>query len=389
MGFSEAFSHLYHFCNKLAADPYMERVPIFFFYEDHSSTKHGRMISAKVVLPCSVDSSVRQAYSKEMWTTEKNARKDAAFEAYMALYRAGLVNDNLLPSEVMDAKEDEAFDTIEKRRNLADVDQQINIWTYLAEQWQQTTNIHQCTVSVECTCHLCLKLNMLLPLSLPDVGPFQIYWGANRTHDITVTRSSQQLSVVENVAIAREVTYLIMHSAFQNRMSRQDDFIALYVPLFPASEPAKLKIWHDQNSGHTKIINNEGMQGLIRDISHNKAPYILRGLRRSTHREALILNSEIKGFEQSSDAQCLLLEVQRFPKKINLLHQTTTQDVTVKGQGMSYLLADTCEMDRLPWTMAMFASFVPSILHVIHKTMLVIIHHFTPESSTRLATWVV
>ena len=341
-----------------------------FFYEDHSSVEDEKMISAKVVLPCSVDSCVREAQSKDRWTTEKNARRDAAFEAYVALYHAGLINDNLLPRELVDVKEEDAFAAIEKRPNIAEVDQQINMWPYLAKQWQCTTEIHQNTVSIYSSGHQCQELNMLLPLSLPDVEPFRIYWKANSTHEITVKHSTQ-FPLSETVAVANKATYLIMHSVFRNRMSSQYDFIVLFVPPLSHHEPGELNNWLDKNSGSTKSFNDEGMQGLIRDLNYNRAPYILRSLRLSTHREALALDSRIKGIEQASNSQCLLLEVQKFPKRFNFLHQTAKKDTPRQGQGIKYLLADSCEMDRLPWKMAMLASFVPSILHVIHKTMLV------------------
>ena len=328
------------------------------------------MISAKVVLPSSVDSSVREARSKCSWTTQKNARKDAAFEAYMALYDAGLINDNLLPRELVDNREEGALAAVEKRPNLAEVDQEINMWSYLAERWQQTTQIHSCTISVDCMDSQTLKLNMLLPMSLSYVEPFRVHWGANFTHEITVDRSTQ-FPMVDTMAVANKVTYLLMRSAFRTRMSSQDDFIALFVPPLSLHEPTELNIWLDQNSGSTKDIRDEGVNGLIRDTNTNRAPYILHGLRLSTYGEALALNCGIQGLEQASDKQCLLLEVQKFPRKIDLFRQMAKQDTPKQGPGVRHLLADTCEMDCLPWRMAMFASFVPSILHMIHKTMLV------------------
>ncbi|KXX75776.1 Dicer-like protein 2 [Madurella mycetomatis] len=56
------------------------------------------LVKAKVVLPpACVSYRMRTTWSKKAWRSQRNASKDAAFEAYMRLYRAELVNEYLLP----------------------------------------------------------------------------------------------------------------------------------------------------------------------------------------------------------------------------------------------------------------------------------------------------
>lgn len=88
-----AISHLYHFCAILPPEPYVDLIPRFT-YQDDPDTK---LITATVTLPNTIVSSVRVAHSLGAWRTESAATKDACFQAYSALYKAGLLNDNLLP----------------------------------------------------------------------------------------------------------------------------------------------------------------------------------------------------------------------------------------------------------------------------------------------------
>ncbi|KAJ4343390.1 Dicer-like protein 2 [Ascochyta clinopodiicola] len=89
----DALPHLNHFCTLLGNGPYVDPRPQFRFIRSEVDN----VVNAEVTLPISVDFAVRTAKSLESWRTEKMARKDAAFEAYKALYLAGLVNDNMLP----------------------------------------------------------------------------------------------------------------------------------------------------------------------------------------------------------------------------------------------------------------------------------------------------
>ncbi|KAK3113045.1 Dicer-like protein 2 [Teratosphaeriaceae sp. CCFEE 6253] len=62
------------------------------FHEDQNG-----WIGANVTLPHSIPAYAGHASSKRTWRTEKAAKKDAAFHAYAALFKAGLLNDHLLP----------------------------------------------------------------------------------------------------------------------------------------------------------------------------------------------------------------------------------------------------------------------------------------------------
>ncbi|KAI6781506.1 Dicer-like protein-like protein [Emericellopsis cladophorae] len=127
IGFDEAKSHLEHFCHKLSRGEYVDARP---YYMVHKSDK---LMSCTVHLPSFIPPHVRLADSiRSDWKSEKNATKDAAFQAYAALYREGLVNENLLPFEP------EQLPGLETRKPMAYIEPPFKPWQDIARAWQST-----------------------------------------------------------------------------------------------------------------------------------------------------------------------------------------------------------------------------------------------------------
>jgi hypothetical protein len=88
-----AIAHIYHFCDVLPRSPYVDLRPVFIFVE-YAKTD---LINGTIVLPSCLNSLVRHTSGLGWWETEHAAKKETALQAYVALYRAGLLNENLLP----------------------------------------------------------------------------------------------------------------------------------------------------------------------------------------------------------------------------------------------------------------------------------------------------
>lgn len=164
-------AHLYHFCAVLPPQPYVDLRPAFTFRD---SIDTGLIIGA-VTLPNCVNSSVRHTVGRKSWRTERAAMKDAAFQAYIALYRAGLLNDNLLP--LMNDRTMEK-DEREELPSTAEISEQLNPWIDMAERWS-SPDLHQTVVAIEqLKGHREDRLSMLLttPMAIPSVRPFPLYW---------------------------------------------------------------------------------------------------------------------------------------------------------------------------------------------------------------------
>ena len=155
-------------------------------FEDHSSDPKYHSFSARVLLPSSVDRSVREAHSQSRWNSEKNARRDASFRAYIALHKAGLINDNLLPIRAVDPEIEVAQSQVELRPNIIEVAGQIDLWLNVASAWKACDTIHAANVTVSSDERGNTELFLLLPLSISNVEPFTIYWDMETSFSVNI-----------------------------------------------------------------------------------------------------------------------------------------------------------------------------------------------------------
>ena len=131
LNFDNAKSHLEHFCRALSQGEFVDSRP------DYIVGGHGMgsppELSASVILPSFVPHELRHFTSRCTWASERNATKDAAFQAYLALYEAGLINEHLLPFK---------YDNIlgvETRAPEVDVEALFNPWFKVAQAWRDTS----------------------------------------------------------------------------------------------------------------------------------------------------------------------------------------------------------------------------------------------------------
>lgn len=97
---NDAKSHLDHFCATLSSRKFVDFSPDYLIEkvaDEHARAGTPNLVKATVLLPVSLPPEVRQATSIRAWVSETSACKDAAFQAYQALYEARLVDEHLLP----------------------------------------------------------------------------------------------------------------------------------------------------------------------------------------------------------------------------------------------------------------------------------------------------
>lgn len=331
------------------------------------------------------------------------ARRDAAFEAYAALYRAGLVNEHFLPVGHVDECADEAYQAIEKRPSLVEVSEQFYPWTLLAQQWEAASNIPASIITIVQGEHIVASMMMLLPQPLLKVADFELYWDANTTFKVSISPNTTEFEL-SVIAPAIQVTSLILRSIFQKTMDvGQNDFTALFLP----NEINDVSRWVKANTGVVRADHicdgdiSEGA-GIIRDLMQNRLPYIFRNVRYASiedlspggamdinqygdkvRRDLGISLEETlpegkgpdgeKGVDEDTNMEtCVLIETTRLGKKFNFLHRPSSQDPkTGKASRSQFLLAQKCEMDRLPFKYSRFAMLVPSILHKVQAALVV------------------
>lgn len=101
----DAKKHLEHFCATLSSRKYVDFKPDYIIEKlanEGARPNAPVPIKATVYLPVSLPQNIRQATSIRAWLSEKDACKDAAFQAYKALFDEGLLNEHLLPLKTRD-----------------------------------------------------------------------------------------------------------------------------------------------------------------------------------------------------------------------------------------------------------------------------------------------
>ncbi len=364
MTLEDALPHLYHFCATLPKSLYVDFRPDFSVqdYEDGSFT-------AKVFLPNAVDASVREACSSARWVTERFAKRDAAFEAYVALYHAGLVNDHLLPLPRYDRHAAETYAAVEQRIALVEVSEQHNPWIEIAQAWEVEPFLHQTHVTVQRASQKPIEMVMFSPRQVPQVGTFDLFWDTNTTFQVVVGGGSSEPHESGHLALARQITALLLSSVFRNRMlPGRDDFPVLFVPPL---EHAERQSWIQSVGGgrQAKAVFERRPttheSGLVRDLTHNGVPHIYYDViyRRPESVMRALATDDIDGEDT------IYLKVTRLPKRADFLHRIPAQNEEKAGSRYKYLPASTCEVDQLPFSYSQFASFIPSIMHVLETHM--------------------
>lgn len=238
-----AIPHLNHFCALLPACEYADNRPIYQFQYNESN-----LVKAEVILPNCLDPTVRRASGREYWLSERQAKKDAAFEAYVALYNAGLVNDNLLPEPRHRYGPATAQ---EKGRPSRILSAGMNPWAHLADLWKNFPDIslHPTAITVERPLQSPLEMVMLLPESLPIVPSCRLLWSPAQTYTASFQNFPFPACQVDGklIDMVREVSHVIYHSAHSAKMlESRTDIVTIFVP---SPDTRKLVEWKKENIG--------------------------------------------------------------------------------------------------------------------------------------------
>ncbi|KAL5345606.1 Dicer-like protein 2 [Pseudogymnoascus australis] len=346
-----AVAHIHHFCATLPPQPYVDLLPKFYFQE----SSYG-LITGVVTLPNCVDSSVRTAASCREWKSERMAKKDAAFQAYVALYKKGLVNENLLP--LLLRKDEEVMADIETRASLEEVSEIFNPWTSIAKCWMEPGNfLRKKLISIARPGLPTLYLVIVLPQELPGIEPFTIYWDNQITYSISITDTTPSSTADDPfISIMRQVTSTIFQAIFCNRMpAGRDDFLALFIPHISVE---LLQSWLEESAGNvpvTEIIKTKqnAPYGLIRDQARYAAPHLFKGT-----------------------ADDGTIEVVRLPKRRDFLHRSfavksdTENEADASEKPVVFLPLESSTIDKLPMEFVECSLLIPSIMHRLWRQAL-------------------
>jgi dsRNA-specific ribonuclease len=362
-----ATQHLYHFCSILPRQSYVDNRPEFSFESD------GLQVKGKVTLPSCVHPDVRRTEGRSWWMTERAARKEAAFQAYKALYEAGLVNDNLLP---LTKSREFTLKDLALLPAVMEVSEQYDPWVDWAYSWSsETPGVHLSRIVVRHNGDVAY-MKLLCPTVPPPLEPMTLFWDNETTYMVEVEAAQQIDLSTEDLENMRTITALYLQASIMRPLPADRDYIALFTPDVP---PSELPPWLEKHRGH------EPAQDVFTSNRHSDLMGIVRD--RARFGEVLVF----KRWVVSDTNDPLSLECDPYPKRRNLLQQQTLATSTKRSapedfppaneseQQQAALLgsptkkriisADQCTIDKLPATETIFGRFIPVIINRLEAAL--------------------
>jgi dsRNA-specific ribonuclease len=353
-------SHIYHFCATLPGDEYVHRKPEFIVKPSEP---------VRIILPLSVDITVREARGqKSDWVSEKHAKKDAAFEAYVALYKAGLVDHHLLPLLRHKSSDDnDLVGQVEKRPAMVRVDAQMNPWIEVAQDWTNRVDdscIRKSLLTVmDGDCNVLSSMVMMLPRDVPRLPPIRLHWSSNTERVITLkTLTDQRISEENTIQQGNEQTFAILSSVYGHRfiIRSEANFVVLFHFNRAPEDLQPIPASRQPVTSLNQILERKSTIGLIRDPQ--STPYIFNHWLERKPPEEMVKHC-YKDYSQVPE-EIPHLALSRLSKRADFMHPLPTSDNQPPASRHSYVLpVPICTMDDIPCEQVQTALLIPSIMH--------------------------
>ena len=356
-------AHLYHFCATVLTDRYSDCRPQFSVYPAFDQS-----FTAEVVLPISVDPSVRYACSSQKWPTQNQARRDAAFQAYVRLHKIGLINDNLLPL-IKDLDDKYKLQDREFGLSMVPVLSDIDPWqriTYGHKNCDQFTQWNCAAASLRLNGIEYTKCVFLLPAKAVPIHQLRLDWNARFQFDFTLTPITQIKCRPSDIAIAKKLTFALLHSVYGSRMnSEQDDFLVYLLPTESISLKRRkaTEVYEKVKEQHnSKLLRSLGIVQETRQ----------RGIKRvfKEFQWGYALDPDWTGRDGSNiEFSELYIKTNRLSKK-GYLSPLTSELAHSATHSNDSLRAKDCVIEDVPLPYTIFAFMIPTIFHRLRGNML-------------------
>lgn len=353
-----AKGHLECFCSRICPRGGIQMRPDYIILG--KSQQESELIKAKVLLPGILDPSLRVHQSQSFWGSEKNATKDAAFQAYVALYRAGLIDNNLMPLTFP-----EPLKYMEKKHSLIEVREQFNPWPIVAQAWEDKEQLQRRVLSVkdETGSTMC-RIQMMIPAIFPDIEAIRLYWNFSSEWMIEVGPAT----TIQYTLLTADDTTALLNLSFSHRWELEP---LRHIALFKAVDvniPSFLK----QEMSCISMDCADDPVGLLRDPQNRGHPYLFhKFLSAKPHMELMERpHKDHQNFPQDQP----FIAVQKWSKRSDFLHPIVSESAQHEAPFADYFTAypqSLLKMDTLPIAFSQFGLLIPSILHKVEVQLLV------------------
>ncbi|KAH0826264.1 hypothetical protein J3R83DRAFT_5734 [Lanmaoa asiatica] len=396
-----AVSHLNHFCSVLPNSRHTSHVAIYDIDppdlpEGWHALGDGQQdvpmyqgpFGCTLTLPKALPPELRVYTVERKYPSKRSAYQHVAFEAYVELYNAGLLNDHLLPltSIVEPQLEEEIKDMlkdIEKRDGMASVTSQLNPWlpSSDAENWWSTEVVVEGLPS----------LTLLTRIEIPalDVDELPVLYHPWRG-SVGVKLGQRKVAPLsqENLMAAQQSARMLFWSPYGSRMQwPRLDFAYLFI----INADPDADTWLPRRSWAMKIeeqVNSERVHSVNAEafVSENGYPTDFTWVRDGRsfgklyrfvgwHHERLTEEEEAEicarpmysRFEQVRVTYPLLV-VEPLPQRSNFLLPLPVSNATPKP---FFLLAKYSYFELLSPTECEYSQIIPSILRRLETAMII------------------
>lgn len=286
---NSAISHLTHFCSVLPNTTHADIFPIYDitppdYPTGYHSCPPGTILypnngpfGATVLLPRFLPPDQREHSVPETYATRIKAKKHAAFNAYVSLYRAGLLNDHLLPLDGviernLGTEVKELLKKIEKREGFARVSRQINPWAHPKSTDDQGVQPSQWFVSALSVDGIPPIFAMLTKVEMPNLNLRDILYDpecGQRKFDARPV-GWQNLSL-SHLSLAQRYTRRLFSLFYGTRMEWDNmDFSYLFLPSSEGAE--KSRLWEERRLW-ARELDVDGKKGANLQMICNAATF--------------------------------------------------------------------------------------------------------------------
>ncbi|KAG6006750.1 hypothetical protein E4U21_006735 [Claviceps maximensis] len=357
LDFDNAKSHLEHFCRVLSVGEFVDSRPDYIIHRHEESTPP--TLSATVLLPSFVPTRLRVVDGKFRWISEKNATKEVAFQAYRALYDAGMVNEHLLPFKYDD------IPGVEERASEVEVEALFDPWIAVANTWKQVDQVWLHSLTFYDTENSGeRKFDVVLPVKLDGWQPIQIYLSLRDRCRIEC-ESRRLISAAEAASLPDHTSYLLaLYYAHRWTVEERSHVIKICV----GNKNMSLQ----DIGGRPFDASDETITGgdyLIRDASYIPCQYL--GL--ISNKPPLEQIQSVMYDYHLAPEEVPYLIVKKWTRRTDFLHPVTNTTPIPAATTKLYpqvLPLPMAKVDTVPLSYARIGMLIPSVMHEIEVMLI-------------------
>lgn len=358
LDFENAKAHLSNFCGQLSPGEFIDKRPEYIPRVVDNGVPPSLRVT--VLLPSYVPAAVRHAESRRSWKSEHQASKDAAFQAYVALYKAGLVNEHMLPLTVKDI-----VPANEPRVATLQVNGLLNVWLGIAQAWITSTETWLTPVHLRDATGLTRGTYIMrMPVALPALPSTPVYFDREGPWllDFGPQERKENLEMPDHTSVL-----LALHFGHHWSIAHGQQQVISF-----ASQDGELNIRQLSARGFTTAdADREEMLYLVRDESG--CPYVYDHFLNGKPSLELVQRpfrriGDSPGF-QDAPSNIPYLALRKWPRYLALLHQQKVNDLlpqaTNKKPYARVYPAPWAKVDTIPLDHAYFGALIPFISHIV------------------------